>query len=194
MTSFTPIFLIFTSFILLNEFPSIFGIIGIFLIVIGSYIININKTRKNFLDPFKEIFRNKGIFYMLIVAFLWSISINFDKLVILNSDTIFGSSIVHLFIGLTFLALSYIKKKNIKKEYKKNLNKIFVTGLVFAIMIILINIALTMQIVPYVISLKRLSILFSIFYGGLIFKEKNIFRKSIGAFIMLIGVILIILG
>ena len=41
--SFTPLFLIFTSFFLLGEFPTVFGLLGIFLIVIGSYILNITK-------------------------------------------------------------------------------------------------------------------------------------------------------
>ena len=98
MMSFTLVFLIFTSFILLNELPTIFGTAGIFLIVIGSYVLNSNKNRTRFLSPFKEIFRNKGIFYMLIVAFLFSISANFDKLVVLNSDIIFGSSIKWLLL------------------------------------------------------------------------------------------------
>ena len=115
MLSFTPIFLIFTSFILLREFPAVFGIAGIFLIVAGSYILNSNKEKTRILDPFKEIFRNKGIFYMLIVAFLYSISSNFDKLVVLNSDTTFGSSMMWLLVGMLFLIMSLIKKYKVKK-------------------------------------------------------------------------------
>lgn len=193
MISFTPIFLIFTSFILLKEFPTIFGILGIFLIVIGSYVLNITKNSTHLLDPFKEILRNKGIFYMLLVAFLFSVSSNFDKLVVQNSDPIFGSSMVYLLLGSSFLVISSTKTNDIGTVYKKNLHKFFFIGLILALVAITINIAFTMQIVPYVISLKRLSILFSVFCGGLIFKEKNILKRSLGAFIMLVGIIFIIL-
>ncbi len=193
MLSFSPIFLIFTSFILLRELPSMLGAMGIVLIVIGSYIINITKDNTGLLDPLKEIFRNKGTFYMLIVAFLFSISVNFDKLVMKNSDPIFGLAIVCSFIGLSFLIISILNRYEIKKVYRINIHKFFIVGIVFALIGIAINIAYTMQIVPYVISIKRLSILFSVFYGGLMFKEKNIVRRSLGASIMLAGVILIIL-
>lgn len=66
-------------------------------------------------------------------------------------------------------------------------------GLVISLIEITINLAFTMEIVPYVASLKRLSILFVVIYGALIFKEKNIMRRSLGALIMLIGTFFIIL-
>ncbi|UCC91904.1 MAG: EamA family transporter [Candidatus Aenigmatarchaeota archaeon] len=194
MISFTPIFLILTSFILLREFPTVFGISGIFLIVIGSYILNTTRDGRDLLKPFKEMFRNRGVLYMLIVGFLFSISSNFDKMVVINSDPIFGYSVVHLFLGLVFLIISsYKKTHDIRGTYRKNYNKFLLAGLALALVAITINTAFTMQIVPYVISLKRSSILFSIFFGGLIFKEKNIFKRGLGAFVMLIGMILIIL-
>ena len=59
-------------------------------------ILNINHKQTSILGPFKEIFKNKGIFYMLIVAFLFSIAGNYDKLIVLNSDIIFGSSLKSL--------------------------------------------------------------------------------------------------
>lgn len=109
MLFFTPIFLIVTSFIFLKELPSIFGISGILLIVIGSYILNMTKNIRHLSDPFKNIFETKGIFYMLIVAFIFSISSNFDKLVVQNSDPYFGSSLVNLLLGCFFLGLSLAK-------------------------------------------------------------------------------------
>ncbi len=193
MISFTPIFLVFTSFFLLNEFPTAFGIVGIFLIVVGSYILNTTKNSKHLLDPFKEIFTNRAILYMLIVAFLFSISANFDKIVVKNSDPYFGHSMVFLLIGGCFFGISVVNHKGFF-SYQRDFHKIFFIGLILALEAITINIAYTMQIVPYVISIKRISILFSVFYGGLIFREKNIFMRIAGASVMTIGVILIILS
>ncbi len=193
MIAFIPLFLILTSFIFLKEAPTVFGAVGISLVVIGSYVLNLNKNKAHFLDPFKEILRNKGAFYILIIAFLFSISVNFDKLVVLNSDPIFGSSMIYLLLGLSFLGISSIKNRDTKIIYKKNLLKFFLLGVILALVAITINIAYTMQIASYVISLKRLSILFSVFYGGLIFKEKHILKRGLAALIMLAGAILIIL-
>ena len=192
--SFTPIFLILTSFVILRESPTIFGVIGIFLIVTGSFFLNLNKKRDHFLDSFRELFRSRGIIYMLIVAFLLSFAANYNKLVIQNSDTTFGSSVIFLLVGLLFLTTSVVKKYEIKAVYKKNLCKLLLVGLVSALAEITINMALVMQIVPYVISLRRLSILFGVFYGGLLFRERNISQRSLAALIMLIGIIIIALS
>lgn len=193
MLSFTPVFLIFTSFILLKELPTLFGILGIFLIVIGSYILNIARDNKSLSAPFKNIFKNKGVFYMLIVAFLWSVSSNFDKLVVKNSDPVFGYFVVYLLLCLAFLVISFIQKQKIKEIYKENFHKFLFIGIFLALTAVAINTAYTMQIVPYVISLKRLTVLFSVFYGGLLFREKDILRRIFGALVMLIGAILVIL-
>ena len=74
------------------------------MIVVGSYILNTTKNSKHLLDPFKEIFANRAILYMLIVAFLFSISANFDKIVVKISDPYFGHYMVFLLIGGCFLA------------------------------------------------------------------------------------------
>jgi len=193
MISFTPVFLIITAFIILRELPTFLGAVGITLIVFGSYVLHLSKNKTHFLDPFRKIFKNKGVSYMLIVAFLWSITLNFDKLVVLNSDPIFGSSLVGLLLGLIFLTTSLAKKQETKIIYKENFSKFFLMGIIIALEAIALNMAFTLQIVPYVISLKRLAILFSVFYGGLAFKEKDLLRRSLATLIMLAGVILIIL-
>ncbi len=193
LLSFTPVFLILTSYLLLKELPGLFGIFGIFLIVIGSYVLNTTKNNRKMLAPIKSVINNRGALYMLIVAFIFSITSNFDKLVVKNSDPIFSSAIVFLFLGVSFLIISLFKAKKELINSKKYLSKFLIVGIILSMVAISINIAFTMQIVPYVISLKRLSILFSVFYGGLLFKEKNILRRIIGAIVMILGVILIIL-
>ncbi len=191
MLAFTPVFLLFTSFIMLGEFPTIFGLIGILLIVIGSYVLNLDR-KKGLLASFKGLLKNKGIMLMLLVAFLFSISSNYDKLVLKNSDAFFGSAIDGLLMGIFFIVLSLIKKQKIIFTYKKNFFSFILLAGLIGLSTVLVNFALLMQIVPYVNSLKRVSILFSVFYGGLMFKEKDMVKRFVGAFIMLIGVVLII--
>jgi len=89
MVTFTPLFLLVTSPLIVGEFPGIFGIIGIFLIVMGSYLLNIKKKSQGYLAPFKALIAEKGPKLMLVVAFIWSITSNFDKVGILNSSPMF---------------------------------------------------------------------------------------------------------
>jgi drug/metabolite transporter (DMT)-like permease len=194
MISFTPAFLILTSFIMLGEFPSPQGIFGIMLIVAGSYVLNSTTDQQKLLDPLRAIFRSRGSLYMLIVAFLFSISSNYDKLVVLNSDIFFGTSIVCLLISVTFLVISLCKRPdNIKIAYVNNLPAFILIGMVITLIAVSVNIALSMQIVPYVISVKRFNALFSVVFGIVIFKETNVRRKGFGAAIMALGAIIIFL-
>jgi len=51
--------------------------------------------------------------------------------------------------------------------------------------------AVTMTLVPYVISIKRTSVIFSSLYGFFIFKERFIKTRLLGVVIMVAGVLLI---
>ena len=193
MISFTPAFTLLTSFLLLGEFPTLFGLGGILLIVIGSYVLNISHDGEDFLKPIKHIFKTKGTVYMLIVAFLYSFGINFDKIVVINSDPIFGYSFIPLGLGLSFLVISMIQKLPIIKTLQEHGLKIIGAGALLAVVAVVVNIALTQQIVPYVISIKRMSVLFGVIFGGFFFHEKNISHRVLGALIMLSGMIVIIM-
>lgn len=199
MISFTPIFLILTSYILLKESPTAIGAIGILLVVFGSYVLNIKSDVKegvageprSVFEPFKRMFNDKGILLMLGVAFLYSISTNFDKLVVLRSDPIFGSAFVYLILGFIFLIISLAKKIPFQ-EFKNNVVKFLGVGLVIALAAVAINSSLAIQIVPYVISVKRFSALFSVILGWLFFKEKAMWQKILGAVVMVAGTLFII--
>ena len=106
MISFTPVFLIGTSFLLLHELPTIGGAIGILIIVSGSYVLNLSPGQKSIADPVRSITRHPGVLYMLIVAFLYAIAVNFDKMVVQESDTVFGSAIVFVVLGIAFVIIA----------------------------------------------------------------------------------------
>jgi uncharacterized membrane protein len=80
LIAFTPLFLLFTSPLILGEFPTLTGFIGVILIVIGAYELNIKKQKQGYLEPLKALFKDKGPRLMLLVAFIWSITSNIDKI------------------------------------------------------------------------------------------------------------------
>lgn len=193
MQAFTPLFLLITSFFVLNELPSLAGLGGMIILVSGLYILNSNGTSKGIFDPFKEVFRKKEVYYMLIAAFIFSMTISLDKLIVLNSDPIFGAAISCLLIGIIFLVKSRIDLTGKLETYKKYIPTFIFAGIILSLEAITINIAFTMQIAPYVIAIKRSSILFAVLYGTFILQEKYRVRRIIGSIIMVLGTILIIL-
>jgi uncharacterized membrane protein len=214
MLSFTPAFLIGTSYLLLHELPSVFGILGICIIVCGSYVLNISEQQDNFTDPVWSMIRNRGSWYMLIVAVLFAISINFDKIVLINSDPVFGMALTVSLIGWSFLLMSaypilvrWNKLRRMKPsnpepaqgntvrtwELPSYVVPALLIGLFVAIEAVSINMAYTLQIVPYVIAIKRLSIIFMVLYGTIVFSEDEIKIRLAGAGLMVIGAVIILL-
>jgi drug/metabolite transporter (DMT)-like permease len=214
MLSFTPVILIGTSYLLLNEIPSVSGVVGICIIVIGSYVLNISSADEHLLDPVKSMLRNRGSWYMLIVAFLFAVSINFDKIAMLNSDPFFGMALTVLAIGMAFVLIATYYRSSIQTlssqkppenekraplsgfptfPQRKYLALTILIGAFVAIEAASINVAYTLQIVPYVIAIKRLSIIFVVLYGTLVFSEQETGKRLMGAALMVSGAIIIVL-
>jgi drug/metabolite transporter (DMT)-like permease len=213
MLSFTPVFLIGTSYLLLHELPSAAGIIGICIIVSGSYVLNISAEHEHFLDPVRSMMQNRGSWYMLIVAFLFAISINYDKIAMLSSDPVFGMAFTLLIISSAFALISVFTGKIAGKYPVKGalsstipgrvpapafslqpyLVPAFLAGFFVAAECVSINIAYTLQIAPYVIAIKRLSIIFMVLYGTIVCSENELRTRFMGAALMVGGAVIILL-
>jgi len=195
MVTFTPLFLLMTSPLIVAEFPSAFGIIGIFLIVLGSYILNIQNKGKGggLLSPFRSLLKEKGPRLMLGVAFIWSITANFDKVGVLNSSPIFWIISVNIFVMSVMFPLMCLKSGNGARQIPRNIKALLPVGLFSAMTLTFQMTAITMTLVVYLISIKRTSAIMSVIFGALLFKEKNLKGRLTGAVIMVAGVLLITL-
>src|SRR5574341_93981 len=89
MITFTPLFLLITSPLIVGEFPNFIGLTGVCLIVAGSYLLNIKERNNGYLAPFRKLLKEKGPKLMLIVALIWSITSNFDKIGVQKSSPVF---------------------------------------------------------------------------------------------------------
>jgi drug/metabolite transporter (DMT)-like permease len=214
MLSFTPVFLIGTSFLLLHEMPSAGGVAGICIIVSGSYVLNISAGHEHLLDPVRSMVRNRGSWYMLIVAFLFAASVNYDKIAMLNSDPVFGMAFTLFIISSAFGLIVVFRIPRIAGLLTtagfgndppalpgKNPGSLracavpaVLIGGVSVVECISINIAYTLQIAPYVIAIKRLSIIFMVLYGAFICAEDEIRTRLLGSILMVGGAVIILLS
>jgi drug/metabolite transporter (DMT)-like permease len=191
--AFTPVFMIVTGFIFLDETPNIYGIGGLFFICIGSYILNLSPGNRTLLGPIKFFFRETGSWVMLIVAFLYSFAAVIGKMGILHSSPMFFSvsffSVFNILMILFLLSIRKIRLKTFSQEPLKGA----LVGCFLFVHILLHGFAVSMITAAYMISVKRLSVLFGVIYGWILFKEKNIMIRLSGALFMVAGAILIII-
>lgn len=193
MLAFTPSFMLITSPLILGESPGFFGIMGIILIVLGAYALNVQRVGEGFLTPFKALFEERGPILMMVVAFIWSIAANVDKIGVLNSSPLFYVVIVEGAISVGLFITMHFKSENYQKQIKNNLKGLLPIGFFFAIGIASQMIALKLTLATFVISVKRTSILIGSIYGFIFFKETHIKERLLGALIMILGILLITL-
>ena len=191
LVALTPLFMLLTSPLIVGEYPNFFDYIGILLIVAGSYLLNIKEKSQGYLAPFKALLNEPGPKFMLIVAFLWSITSNFDKIGVKNSSPIFW--LFSLFGTMTILLLPVLLQKtpNPSRKIIKQLPMLAAMGFFNAIGVLCQMQALTLTLVVQVIAIKRTSVLMGVLFGHFIFKEKDIQQRLLGAGIMILGVFFI---
>ena len=90
---------------------------------------------------------------------------------------------------LLLLVLRVIRLETYARVSVKGL----VAGILFFLQAVFHGSAISLTKAAYMISLKRLSILFGVLYGAVVFKEQNIGVRLIGATLMLSGSVLIVL-
>ena len=193
MLTFTPLFLLITSPLMVGEFPGIFGLIGIFLIVTGSYLLNINKKSQGYFAPFKALLKEKGPRLMLVVAFIWSITANIDKIGLQNSSPLFWVIAVDIYVALLMLPLCTFRRNRKTAQIRANWRALLTLGLFGGLTAVCQMTAISLTLVAYVISIKRTSAIGGVLFGYLIFKEKGIRARLVGAIVMVLGVLFITL-
>lgn len=178
-----------TSYYINGETPNLYWFMWVLLIFLGTYFLWVWSSQW-LLEPIKAIFRDKWARYMLLTAFLWSISAPFDKIwvqeiwvipwILLTSITIV--------IFMTPITLYYRPQSFNELKDIRALKTISLYSIIWAAILWLQFFALKYTLVIYVISIKRASWIFSVIFWALFFKEKNIMQKLIAVSIMLIGV------
>lgn len=189
--AFTPAFMIVTGFLFLNEMPNLWGISGIMIVVAGSYILNITPGKWNLFAPFQAIFREKGSWMMLLVSFIYSFASVIGKKGILHSSPLFFTFSFFGVFNLLSVAFLCACGKIRLSSFRENPLRGFVTGGLIFLQGIFQGLAMPLTKAAYMISVKRLSIVFGVIFGSLIFKEENLAFRLGGAMMMLAGTLLI---
>ena len=183
----SPVFIIIIAFSLLGELPDKSGFAGIFLITVGAYLLNAKASSLGLLGPIKAIAKEKGSVLMIIVAVIYSITATIGKIAVQHSSPIFFGFFYPLLLTIVLSMVVGIKG-TLYQVASRPIVFLFI-GIFTAIMILSHFLAISMADVAYVISIKRTSLIFSVIYGWLIFKEIDMAERLLGSIFMLAGVV-----
>lgn len=188
----TPLFMLLTSPIIIGEFPNALGIVGIVLIVVGTYISNISEDPKKIFAPFVSLVRNQGSRYMLLVAFIWSITANIDKIGVEETSPIYWAFTKDFVILFYLIPILILKSKRPLLQINNRKWPLLMVGFFKSTSVVTQMFAIQFILVPYVISIKRASSVFIILFAFFYMNERSNFRnRMIGIVIILIGLFVI---
>ena len=205
LVTLTPLFLLVTSPIIVQEWPTWADGVGVVLLVVGSYVLNLGLPidtsntsnasgggdRRSVLSPLFAMASNLGSRLMLCVAFIWSITSNFDKIGVVNSSPLFWA--IALFTTIACGMVPFVFRKGLSSGLRpliKQWRLIGITGGFNAIAITFQMLALPLAPVAQVIAVKRMSALLSVLFGHFFFGEKEMRKRLLGASIMVTGVVI----
>jgi len=210
LSSSMPMFVIVMSYALLGEWPTFWGRIGILCIALGAYLLYLKGAKYPLpmwlqtitpekrhdgiaflLTPCLRLASSKGARYALGVAYLGAVAVNFDKLAVLATNPMIFSSLAFLFVASVIFLSSNVagnwKNPNIVVFWK-----IFGLGLFMGIGSVMMNAGYLYGIVPYVGTLKRAQILWTVVLAWFFLGEKHGALRLVGAAIIFAGATLIL--
>ena len=190
-TAFTPLVVTVSSFLLLHETPNPLGIVGIILIVLGAYLITIQKPIK-ISDPFRQVFKERGILLIIASSVLWGITIPLGKLATQYSSANFFS-VIYMSLFLVYLFPIYLKiDQNKLTNFRLNYKAFSLIGVASAFVIFFTWQAISQGLASYANSIISTRILLIVLAGGYFLKEGSLKQRLLASSLMVLGVILII--
>lgn len=195
LLSFTPAFVILTGWLVLGETLNTPGILGIAAIVVGSYVLNLDARRPgDWLAPLKAPLKERGPRLMLAASALYAFSAVVGKRMVLLTNPVFSGLVFFPILDTAcLLGLVLFGRVRLGGVLSRPLAGL-ACGAVSCAHYLTHLWGISLVQAAYMIAVKRLSGLFSVAFGRLLFGEKKIFLRIAGALCMFCGTLAIAFG
>jgi drug/metabolite transporter (DMT)-like permease len=193
--SFTPVFLMLFSRVIMNEPVSFLGGLGIALVALGGYGLNLSSLREGPLGPIRAVARERGSLYMLVVSLIYSGTSALGKLAVTHSSPAFFGAFYYLAIAVLLLIVIVLRVgwPSFRSELMSTARPALLPGIFDAVQSVSHFYAVSMANVAYMVAIKRFSLLIGSVYGFVFFGERNVRERLIGSLLMLAGFVIIVL-
>jgi len=190
--AFTPVLVVVTGWVVLGERVDGQGLLGILLVVCGSWLLNFEQadhlTLRRMAAPIKAIVVNPGSRLMLATAAIYAVtSVGGKAAMQWMPPEQFGAFYFSLVGAVTLLLVALTHPKSLR-VYRHGLGPLLVVAGFMAIMVVTHFLALAQVEAAYMIAVKRSSLLFGMLYGAILFGERHLGRHLVAGALMVAGV------
>lgn len=183
------------AMIFIGEIPSLQGMAGVAVIVIGSYFLfppgsGISTNR------LLHLFLEKGVQYRFLSIFLFSVGTLPLKNAVVAGGAL-ETTVFWCLIGfpLAVVVHSFFLKDNFSKDYqqsKNHVHRFLYLGILMFLMQYMTMLVFSQMLIAYSLALFQLGMVLQVFLGYKIFNEKNILRRLVASLVMVAGSILVL--
>lgn len=187
--SMIPLGVIPTSYVFLGEVPTPIAAVGVILVTVGGYTLNLDRGDQP-LDPVRYVIRTRPGRLMIGVFVLAAFIPILDKIGATRTSPLTWAFGLHLFSGVFLSVVWWFSEAKVPRETISAL-WLVAAGAMSGIIWVLQLSGYVLTNVVYIYSLKRVSILLTVSLGGSFFGEADWRRRMVPSVLMATGAIII---
>ena len=187
-TAFAPIFVLGGGYLMLGELPTIVGMMGIALIVLGGVLMHRKLFAVSWKAPILAIVKEPGSRFMVLSVLLGAVFSPLEKQLVLMSDSLTAVFCYGVGTVLALLILCVALRVDLAQVMRERRKWAVLCGLLDALMTLAQFIAVMYLPVVIAMCIKRAGIVLTVLAGWLFFRERGITDRLIGSLAMAGGI------
>lgn len=195
LSAFNPVSATFFGFLFLGEHVETIKFVGIVFIVVGAYLLHITDLKEDMLAPLRSLLQNRGVQLTFVANVLWGVTPVLEKTAIVHSnppDALLSSFAEIGILTAILFPVMLVRTKDPFGQFKRNVWWYIIPAPFGALAAWSAFSALSLANIGYVTAVFKLSLLFTIFFGAIFFKEERIKERLLGGVVMFIGTVLLV--
>ncbi len=188
----TPGFVVVIEWLVIGDLPGGFGLFGLLLLVAGAYVLSVEREQADLLAPLRRLFTAPGSVFTLIAAFCFAAASTLGRVGVQMTDPLSFSVIVAIVNPVVLFTLFSLQDHRFYREafppnLRQELRPLLLLGVLFALMRIADQIALSLTLASYAMAVKRTAGIFSVLLGHWYYGEGHLAARLAGSAVMLVG-------
>ncbi|WP_058555363.1 EamA family transporter [Thiohalocapsa sp. ML1] len=188
----TPAFVVVIEWSVIGDLPSGLGLVGLALLVAGGYVLSVEREQTSPFAPLKRLFTDPGSVLTLVAAFCFAAASTLGRVGIQMSDPLSFAVVVAVVNPVVLFVMFSVQDHRFYREafprhLRREIRPLLLLGVLFALMRIADQIALSLALASYVMAVKRSAGMFSVLLGHWYYGEGHLIARLAGSAVMLAG-------
>ena len=188
----TPGFVVLLEWLLTGDLPGPSGMLGLALLLAGGYVLSVEREQTGVLDPLKRLVTARGSRFTLIAAFCFAAASTLGRIGVQMTDPLSFAVIVAIVNPVVLFLMFSLQdhrfyREAFPRDMRRQLRPLLLLGVLFALMRIADQIALSLTLASYATAVKRMAGMFAVLLGHWYYGEGHLAARLAGSAVMLIG-------